>query len=94
MKIYSPNGTDGRPGILNSVAGTVSTIVNVYTAQHGYWSITARVTITVTATCMTIMLLFFLVYHFILLARIKQTHEMDIMHHNMDHRTSYTVPAA
>ncbi|KAH6604855.1 hypothetical protein Trco_006562 [Trichoderma cornu-damae] len=32
------------PGMTNSLAGLVSTLVGVYTQQHGTWSITAKIT--------------------------------------------------
>ena len=34
-----------RLGLFPLVVSLTTTLINVYTAQHGYWSITAKITI-------------------------------------------------
>ncbi|RDL30194.1 Uncharacterized protein BP5553_10472 [Venustampulla echinocandica] len=63
------------PGLLNSAAGFLATMVNIYTARSGYWSISAIVTATVTGSCTTIMIVIFVVYDKWLLTNIKKEHE-------------------
>ncbi|KAJ5037154.1 hypothetical protein J3E74DRAFT_470264 [Bipolaris maydis] len=65
------------PALLNSIAGLISTIVNVYSAQDGQYSVTARVTIVVTAACSVIAAALFLIYNTIMLgiARRDASHE-------------------
>jgi hypothetical protein len=64
-----------RPGILHSAAGFVTTIVNVYTARSGFWSVTAIVTSTVTGTCTAITIALLLVYDIWKLTAIKKEHK-------------------
>ncbi|TVY31537.1 hypothetical protein LSUB1_G008749, partial [Lachnellula subtilissima] len=59
------------PGCLNSFAGFISTLVNVYSQQGGDWSVTARVTAAVTGACMAVMGVLFGVYEFWVLERVK-----------------------
>ena len=40
--------TNVRPTLLNSAMGLITTLVNVYTTQHGSWSITSVATAVVT----------------------------------------------
>ncbi|KAB2577962.1 hypothetical protein DBV05_g3377 [Lasiodiplodia theobromae] len=65
------------PGTTNSVAGLVSTLVNIYSAQDGKLSITAKVTVGVTAGCTLIFGTLFIV-HQLLLMRVKKKHERQI----------------
>jgi hypothetical protein len=39
------------PALFNSTAGLLSTIVNVYITQKGSWSVTAKVTVAATGSC-------------------------------------------
>lgn len=66
-----------RPGTTNSVAGLVSTLVNIYSAQDGKLSITAKVTVGVTAGCTLVFGTLFIV-HQLLLMRVKKKHERQI----------------
>ncbi|KAF5850480.1 hypothetical protein GGP41_002733 [Bipolaris sorokiniana] len=66
------------PALLNSIAGLISTIVNVYSAQDGQYSITARVTIVVTAACSVVAAALFLVYNTIMLGIVRRRHEREI----------------
>jgi hypothetical protein len=51
-----------RPGLLNSLTGFTSTLINIYTAQEGSWSATAIITVTVTGTCTVGLFVIYLVY--------------------------------
>ena len=68
-----------RPGCLNSLAGLISTLINVFTNQNGNWSVTAKVTIIVTGTCAVATAVLFGIYNNIILSRVKSKHtkEMD-----------------
>jgi hypothetical protein len=68
------------PGCLNSLAGLISTLINVYSQQSGAWSITARVTAIVTGSVMVITGCLFAIYNFGILGRVKRRHgrEMDV----------------
>jgi hypothetical protein len=63
---------------MNSVAGLLTTLVNIYTAQHGVWSITARITAIVIGSCMIIAGVLFACYNFIALRRVRKTHEREL----------------
>ncbi|KAH8756143.1 hypothetical protein BGZ57DRAFT_909417 [Hyaloscypha finlandica] len=67
------------PGCLNSLAGLISTLTNVYSQQGGSWSITARVTAIVSGAIMVITGCLFVIYNFWVLAGVKKRHgrEMD-----------------
>jgi hypothetical protein len=67
------------PGFLNSFAGLISTLVNVYSQQDSKWSVTARVTATVTGVCMVVTGMLFALYNFWILEKVKKRHrgEMD-----------------
>lgn len=71
---------------MNSVAGLITTLVNVYTAQHGVWSVTAKVTAIVTGSCVGVGGFLFLVYNFGLLRSIQKTHlkELGLEHQHED----------
>ncbi|ETI22614.1 hypothetical protein G647_06690 [Cladophialophora carrionii CBS 160.54] len=73
------------PVAMNSVAGLVTTLVNIYTAQHGVWSITARITAIVIGACMIVAGLLFALYNFWALRRVRKTHErqmgLEAQHH-------------
>lgn len=62
-----------RPGATNSVAGLISTLVNIYSARDGKLSVTARVTVAVTAGCSLVFGALFVV-HQLLLMRVKRMH--------------------
>jgi len=66
------------PGCLNSFAGLISTLVQVYSQQHGVWSVTAWVTATVTGACMVITGVLFALYNFWILERVKKRHHGDM----------------
>lgn len=66
-----------RPTLLSSLAGVLSTIVNVYSAQDGVWSVTAKIAAIVTGSCAGVSLLLFLLYHYWALRGIKKEHEKE-----------------
>jgi hypothetical protein len=49
-----------RPGLSHSIAGFLSTIINIYTACSGFWSRTAIATAAATGTTTAILLVLFL----------------------------------
>ena len=65
------------PGTLNSLAGVISTIVNVHTAQEGKYSLTAIVTITVTAVSTVVNGMLWLVYNNWALKRVQDMHARE-----------------
>ncbi|KAK5467750.1 hypothetical protein LTS15_000723 [Exophiala xenobiotica] len=66
------------PVTLNSVAGLITTLVNVYTAQHGVWSVTAKITALVTGSCVGVAGGLFGIYNFGLLRRVQRLHEREL----------------
>ncbi|CAG9949612.1 unnamed protein product [Clonostachys rosea f. rosea IK726] len=62
------------PGMANSLAGLISTLISVYTQKNGDWSITARVTIIVEGSYMFVCLALFLLVNQIFLRKVKQSH--------------------
>lgn len=66
------------PATLNSVAGLLTTVVNVYTAQKGIWSITAKITAIVTGSCVGVAGGLFALYNFWVLQKVRQKHERSL----------------
>lgn len=66
------------PALLNSIAGLISTIVNVYSAQGGQFSVTARVTVVVTSACSVVAAALFLLYNTIMLKFVKMRHAREV----------------
>lgn len=64
------------PGIANCLAGLISTLVGVYSQQHGVWSVTAKVTAIVEGACLGIAAGLFLFFEMFLLKRVKERHGM------------------
>ncbi|KAF8427956.1 hypothetical protein EV426DRAFT_589110 [Tirmania nivea] len=65
------------PGALNSLAGIISTIVNVHTAQQGKYSLTAIVSVTVTAVSAAVNGTLWLVYSNWALKRVQEMHAKE-----------------
>ena len=63
-----------RPGILNSLAGLVAIITNIYTARNKLWSRIVIVTTAITGTCGSILMILFFVYYFWNLRHVKEEH--------------------
>jgi predicted membrane protein len=60
--------------MLNSLAGLIATITNIYTARNKFWSQTAIVTAAITGTCTSILMILFFVDYFWNLRRVKEEH--------------------
>src|SRR5271167_3292475 len=69
--------SSSRCGTLNSLAGVISTIVNVYTQQEGQWSITAKVTIIVSGACALVSGLLYVLYNCWVLGGVRKSHKME-----------------
>lgn len=66
------------PGLLNSLAGLISTIANIYGVQHGEFSTTSKITMVVTAVSTLICGVVTLYYSLWKLRRVKQKHDREI----------------
>lgn len=53
-----------RPEAASSFLGLISTLVNVYPAQKGYWSITAKLTAGVNTALVAVMLIVLVYYSY------------------------------
>jgi hypothetical protein len=67
-----------RPGLLNSLAGFITTLVGVYGARGGFWSVIAIITAAVTGTSTSLMLVLYLIYDFWRLNEVKKQHRLAI----------------
>ena len=65
--------------MLNSIAGLLTTIVNVYTAQKGVFSITAKITAIVTGSCAGVTLGLFVLYNNWLLEKVRTSHVREFL---------------
>jgi hypothetical protein len=75
-----------RPALLNSIAGLLTTVVNVYSAQKGVWSITAKITAIVIGSCAGVSLALFVGYNFGTLAKVRETHDRELDPEGFDRR--------
>jgi len=66
------------PGLMNALAGVLSTIVNIYGVQHGVFVTSSIVTISVTGGVAVVCGLLTLWYGVWLLGRIKRRHAREI----------------
>ena len=66
------------PCLLNAIAGLISTLVNVYSAQNGKFSVTAKITIIATGVCSAITATFFLLYNNWALSKVKARHQLEM----------------
>lgn len=71
---YFPN----RVVAFNSIAGLISTLINVYSQQGGRYSITAKVTVVVTGSCAVVTAVLFLLYNFCILELVKRKHSEEV----------------
>lgn len=69
--------TKGRPTVLSSLAGVLTTVVNVYSARDGVWSITAKIAAIVTGSCAGVSLALFLIYNFWALRGVRKEHNEE-----------------
>ncbi|OPB43631.1 hypothetical protein A0O28_0099190 [Trichoderma guizhouense] len=63
------------PGMTNSLAGLVSTLIGVYSQQHGTWSITARITAIAEGASLVVCGGLFAFCRLALLSKVKESHE-------------------
>lgn len=63
---------------MNSVTGFINALINIYTAQHGTWSITASATAGVTGGFTVITLILFLLYNNWLLMKVQKDHKTEL----------------
>ncbi|KAJ7678141.1 hypothetical protein DFH06DRAFT_1316920 [Mycena polygramma] len=66
------------PGALNSVAGIISTLVNVYSAQNGEFAATSKITIIVTVAAAVVCGGLTLLYSMYKLDRVKRAHNRQV----------------
>ena len=66
------------PSFMHAILGFANTLINVYTAQGGNWSVTARSTGIVTGCFAVICLSFYIVYNYWLLGKVKSRHEGEL----------------
>lgn len=67
-----------RPGAMNSLAGFISTMANIYGVQHGQLSRTSKITIIVTAASTGVLGILTATYSFWLLKRVKSKHDREV----------------
>ncbi|KAG2148145.1 uncharacterized protein EDB93DRAFT_1085110 [Suillus bovinus] len=66
------------PGLLNSLAGLISVLSNIYGVQHGTYVITSTSSIIVTAGVAGVCGCLVLLYYFWLLRNIKKEHDREV----------------
>ncbi|KAJ7319065.1 hypothetical protein DFH08DRAFT_970962 [Mycena albidolilacea] len=66
------------PGALNSVAGIISTLVNVYSAQHGEFVETSKITIIVTVVSAVVCGGLTLLYSMVKLKSVREAHNRRV----------------
>ncbi|KAJ7768256.1 hypothetical protein B0H16DRAFT_1307858 [Mycena metata] len=66
------------PGALNSVAGIISTLVNVYSAQHGQFVTTSRITIIATVVAAVICGALTVLYSMVKLKKVREAHNREV----------------
>ncbi|PYH80575.1 hypothetical protein BO82DRAFT_384260 [Aspergillus uvarum CBS 121591] len=67
------------PTLLNAASGLIATLINVYTAQGGSWSIMALMATIVTALTVSVSLGLFIIYRFGKLLKIRQEHDREMI---------------
>lgn len=68
---------ENRVGLLNSLAGLISTLINVYSQQRGRFSITAKITLAATASCTLVTAALYFLYNFWILQGVRKKHEEE-----------------
>ncbi|OBT39560.1 hypothetical protein VE00_09471 [Pseudogymnoascus sp. WSF 3629] len=77
------------PGVLHSTAGLITTLISVYTAHGGIWSVTAVVTAVVTGSSTIGMLALFFIYDTWLLQKVRRMHELAVEATELTRRNGY-----
>ncbi|OGM39147.1 hypothetical protein ABOM_012222 [Aspergillus bombycis] len=65
------------PTSLNASAGLLTTIINIYTAKNGKWSIMSLLTVIITALSAAVSLALTVFYKFWKMERIKRQHDLE-----------------
>ncbi|RMZ92314.1 hypothetical protein DV736_g444, partial [Chaetothyriales sp. CBS 134916] len=65
------------PVTLNAAAGLLTTVLNVYTAQKGVWSRSAKIAGSVTGGCLGVAGTVFVLYNFWALEKVRDLHERE-----------------
>lgn len=63
---------------LNATAGLLTSLVNIYTAREGNWSIMALLTIIITSLSASGFLALVMIYKFGKLVKVKQEHDLEL----------------
>jgi NADH:ubiquinone oxidoreductase subunit H len=63
---------------MNSLAGLISTLANIYGVQHGDFSTSSKSTLTVTTASTAVFLVFTAFYTFWLVRRVKARHDRQV----------------
>lgn len=74
VQIPSSDTNLRSPGFLNSLAGLISTVVNIITAQKGILSTTAIISVTVTSVLVAVNGGLWGMYHLYLLKKVQEQH--------------------
>lgn len=53
-----------RPETASSLMGLLNMLVNIYSAQHGYWSVTAKIAVSINTLSLATMSISMLVYNY------------------------------
>jgi hypothetical protein len=69
---------DYSPGLMNSLAGLISTLANIYGVQHGELSTPSKSTLIVTTASTGVFLILTAFYTFWLVRRVKARHDRQV----------------
>ncbi len=69
----------------------MSTLINVYTGHGGKFSITAKITTGVTASCTVITAILYFLYNFWILQSVKLKHERELELESQKRATMYQL---
>jgi hypothetical protein len=63
---------------MNAAAGLATTLINIYTARSGNWSVMALVTTVMTGSTLLVSSLLAVVFKFFMLKKIEEQHELEM----------------
>ncbi|GFF63715.1 hypothetical protein IFM51744_11168 [Aspergillus udagawae] len=66
------------PVAMNAAAGLATTLINIYTARSGHWSVMALVTTVMTGSTLLVSSLLAAVFRFFMLKKIEEDHELEM----------------
>lgn len=67
----------------------ISSLINVYSQQGGRFSITARITMAVTASCTVVTAVLYFLYNFWILQGVRKKHEQELELESQKRATVY-----